>query len=71
MDDTFFGTANAAHYGTRTQNESQAQDRPAVASMAIFLMELWDEAGSGDEQTRMRRGLPAIKWMMKRTVPLR
>ena len=45
------------------KDESQAQDRPVVAHMEIFEMELWDEAGSGGEETRMRkRGLTRNEW---------
>ena len=33
--------------------------------METLEMELWDEAGSRGEETRLKRGLPAIKWMMR------
>ena len=40
------------------KKESQAQGRPVAAAMEILEMGLWDEAGSGGEQTRMKKGLP-------------
>jgi hypothetical protein len=49
-------TLISAH-SVRKNKLSQAQDRPVAAHMEIFEMELRDDAGSGGEETRMRRGL--------------
>ena len=42
-----------------------------AASMVSFLMALWDEAGSGGEETRMRRGLTSDEWSDEKNRSLR
>ena len=52
-------------------NKPQAQDRPVVAHMEIFELGLWDEAGSGGEEARMRRGPTSGKLDDGKLGPLR
>ena len=63
-------TLISAH-SVRKINEYQAQDRPVAAHMEIFEMELRDEAGSGGEETRMRRGPTSGKLDDEKLGPLR
>ena len=42
-------------------NPEFLQVRYVAASMEIFEMEFWDEAGSGGEVTRVRRGVTSDK----------